>query len=57
MGNCSNCIPSTEPEESINSTLKITSDIIIGQYTQIAPISNLCCYKANTYTNFNLIYI
>ena len=55
MGNCSNCIPSSEPEESINSTMKITSDTILGQYTQVAPISNLCCYKANTYTNQYLL--
>ena len=53
--NCSNCFPFSEPEESINSTLKITTDTIIGAYTQSTPILSYCCFNPNQYSSQNLL--
>ena len=56
MGNCSKCtLPFSEPEDTLNNTLKISSDTIIGKYTQISPIPSLCCCKASSYSNQNLL--
>ena len=55
MGNCSQYLPFYEPEESINSTIKISSDTILGKYTQVAPVSSFCCYKPNVFNNQNLL--
>ena len=53
--NCSNCFPFSEPEESINSTLKITTDTIIGAYTQSTPVLSYCCFNPNQYSSQNLL--
>ena len=55
MGNCSQYLPFYEPEESINSTIKISTDTILGKYTQVAPVSSFCCYKPNVFNNQNLL--
>ena len=55
MGNCSYCLPLSEPEESIDNTLKITTDTIIGKYTQSAPLLSYCCFKSSSYSNQNLL--
>ena len=55
MGNCSQYLPFYEPEESINSTIKISTDSILGKYTQVAPVSSFCCYKPNVFNNQNLL--
>ena len=55
MGNCSQYLPFYEPEESINSTIKVSTDTILGKYTQVAPVSSFCCYKPNVFNNQNLL--
>ena len=46
MGNCSKCTIN-ESEDTLNNTMKISSDTIIGEYTKINQISSLCCCKSN----------
>ena len=56
MGNCSKCnISNEEPEDSLNNTLKISTDTIIGKYTQVSPVSSIFCCKANLNSNQNLL--
>ena len=55
MGNCSNCIPFSEPENTLTNTLKIENDIILGKYCQITPVSSLCCYKSKSYSSRYLL--
>ena len=55
MGNCSNCLPFSEPEESINSTMKVSTDSLLGKYTQVNYVSPFCCFKSNTFYNQNLL--
>ena len=54
MGNCSKCTIN-ESEDTLNNTMKISSDTIIGEYTKINQISSLCCCKSNLYSNQNLL--
>ena len=55
MGNCSNCIPFSEPEDSLGNTLQISSDTIIGKYSQVTPVSSMCCYRTKSYSNQYLL--
>ena len=54
MGNCSKCTIN-ESEDTLNNTMKISSDTIIGEYTKINQISSLCCCKSNLLSNQNLL--
>ena len=54
MGNCSKCTIN-ESEDTLNKTLKLSSDTIIGEYRQINSISSSCCCKANSHSNQNLL--
>ena len=54
MGNCSKCTIN-ESEDTLNNTMKISSDTIIGEYTKINQISSLCCCKSNLHSNQNLL--
>ena len=54
MGNCSKCTIE-ESEDTLNNTLKISSDTIIGKYTQISPVSSICCCNTNSHSNQNLL--
>ena len=55
MGNCSHCIPFSEPEYSEEDTIKISSDTIIGKYTQVSLLSPRCCYSYKSCSNQNLL--
>jgi len=56
MGNCSECISSLEEKIiTINSTSVLSSDTILGKYTQTNPFTTICCYKGKNYNNQNLL--
>ena len=55
MGNCSNCIPISEPESSLINSLQISNSSILGKYTQVTPAPSICCYKSKINSNKNLI--
>lgn len=46
MGNCTNCSFCNEPDEdSINNSLRISTNSILGQLTQPTPSTSICCCK------------
>ncbi len=52
MGNCSNCKFCTEPDnDSLNNSIKVSSDSILGGYSQITPSNSICCCKTKPLKN------
>ena len=52
MGNCKNCKFCNEQDnDSINTSLKISSDTILGDYSKHTPNNSLCCCKVKPIKN------
>ena len=52
MGNCKNCKFCNEQDnDSINTSLKISSDTILGDYSKHTPSNSLCCCKVKPIKN------
>ena len=52
MGNCSNCKFCTDLEnDSINSSIKISTNSILGGHSQTTPTNSICCCKAKPLNN------
>ena len=52
MGNCSNCKFCTDPEnDSINNSIKISTNSILGGQSLTTPINSICCCKTKHLNN------
>ena len=52
MGNCSNCkFCSEQSNDSLNNSIKISRNSILGNYSQITPTYSICCYKSKPIKN------
>ena len=56
MGNCTNCSFCNEADEdSINNSIRISTNSILGQMTQPTPTTSICCYKNKHKENKQLL--
>ena len=56
MGNCNNCKFCNETDnDSIDSSLKISPNSILGEYSQMTPTTSICCCKTKPLKNRTLL--
>ena len=56
MGNCTNCSFCNEADEdSINNSIRMSTNSILGQMTQPTPTTSMCCYKNKHKENRQLL--